>query len=176
MPLTDVLTALSVRLTDQILLGADGLPKRLAAAPALGPRLVENLDEETARRAEVSRPGSVEFMGWFHVEAIGLQPLVDCVHLLPAVLPEADVKSPWIDDLSRLVEVVQGQNEPRLIDQHDEGIALGLRNAPEAKVLFEECPCLGHIRDSEIEMVECHVMCLHVGETPEAHFSPVARH
>ena len=52
----------------QLLLGA-GLPKRLAAAPALGPGLVEDLDEETARRAEVERPGPVELMGRLQVEA-----------------------------------------------------------------------------------------------------------
>src|SRR6516164_4766285 len=93
------------------------------------------------------------------VETVGLQPLVDRVHLLPAVSPEADMKSPRIDDLPRLVKVVQGQNEPRLVNQHDQA-ALGLRDAPEAKVLFEECPCLWDIRNSEIEMVQRHVCLL----------------
>jgi hypothetical protein len=47
------LPALSARLARQLLLAAGRLPKRLAAAPALRPRLVENLHQETARRAEV---------------------------------------------------------------------------------------------------------------------------
>src|SRR5262249_60665903 len=85
---------LLARLARHLLLGGGRLPKRLAAAPALAPRLVEHLNEEPARRAEVERPAPVEFMGRLHVEAVGLQPLVERVHLLPAVLPEADVKGP----------------------------------------------------------------------------------
>src|SRR5262249_27113052 len=99
----------------------------------------------------------VELMGRLHVEAVALQPLVERVHLLPAILPEADVKGPWVGDLRRLGEVVQGQNEPRLVNQHDEGVALAPRNAPEAKVRLEERPCLRYIRNSEIEVVQCHV-------------------
>src|SRR5262249_13409170 len=91
----------------------------------LGPRLVKNLDEETARRAEVERPAAVEVMGRLRVEAVGLQPAVDRVHLLPAVLPEADVEGPRVGDFLGLREVVQAQNEPRLVKQHDEGVALG---------------------------------------------------
>src|SRR5262245_36748344 len=119
---------------------------------------MENLDEETARSAEVECPASVKFMGRFDVEAVGLQPLIDRVHLLRAVLPEADVKGPRIDDFLRLVEVVQAQNKPRLVNQHDEGVALwGPRKMPEAKIRLEECPCLRDIRNSEIEVIECHI-------------------
>jgi hypothetical protein len=102
-----------------------------------------------------ARPAPVEFMGRLHVEAVGLQPLVKRVH--PAFLPEADVKGRRVNDLRRLGEIVQGQNEPRLVNRHYQGVALAPRNAPEAKVRFEECPCLRDIRNSEIEMVQCHV-------------------
>jgi hypothetical protein len=51
--------------------------KRIPIAPALEPRLVENLDGETSWCAEVERPRPMEFVGWPHVEAVGLQPLVE---------------------------------------------------------------------------------------------------
>ena len=101
-------------MASKLLLGAGRLPKRLAAAPARDPRLVENLDEETARRAKVERPAPVEFMGRLHLEAVGLQPLEERVHLPPAILPEADVKGPRVDDLLRLGEVGQAQKNARV--------------------------------------------------------------
>src|SRR5262249_32394342 len=114
-------------------------------------------------------------MGRLQVEAAGLQPLVESVHLLPAVLPEADVKRPRVGDFLRVGEVVQAQNEPRLVNQHDEGVALGRpRQVPEAKVRFEEFLGLRDTRNSEIEMVQCHV-CLHMlGETSDWPPRPVA--
>src|SRR4051794_5495820 len=63
------------------------------------PVLVQDLDEETARGAEVERPGPVEFLGRPHVESAGLQALVDLVHPLPTLLHEADVEGAGIFDL-----------------------------------------------------------------------------
>ena len=61
-------------------------------------------------------------------------------------------------DLGRLLEVVQGQDEPRLVDHDDEGIVFPARYAAEAEVRLEKISRLRYIGDGEIEVVQSHVI------------------
>jgi hypothetical protein len=124
----------------------------------LGSGLVENLDEESPRRTEVKSPGAMKLMGGLGVNSPSLQSPVDLVHLLSAVLPEADMEGPGVFNLGDLVEIVQGQDEPRLISHHDQGIIFPTRDAAEAEVGLEKISRLLHIGDGEIEMVQSHII------------------
>src|SRR4051794_8336150 len=86
--------------------GASEAPSRVVsgdrASPASGLQrrdhlgLVQDLDGEPARGPEVERPGPVELPGCRGVEAPALQPRMDLVHLLPALLQESDVERPGV--------------------------------------------------------------------------------
>src|SRR5271166_2472992 len=132
-----------------------GYPKhRLAFEP--GPGLVQDLDEEAARSSEVERPGSMELLGRLHVEPVGLQSLVHLVDPLTTFLHETDVERGGVFDFGRLVEVVQSKNELRFVDQHREGVAAHLRDAPEPEIGLEEFPGPGDVGDGEIQVIQSH--------------------
>jgi hypothetical protein len=126
----------------------------------LGSGLVENLDEESPGRTKVKSPSAVKFMEGLGLNSPSLQSPVDFVHLLSGVLPEADMEGPGVFNLGGLLEVVQAQDEPRLVAHHDEGIIFPTHDAAEAEVGLEKIARLLHIGDGEIEMVQSHIILL----------------
>src|SRR5208283_2056089 len=121
-----------------------------------GPGLVQDLDEEAARSLEVERPGSMELLGRFHVEPVGLQSLVHLVDPLTTFLHETDVERAGVFNFGRLVEVVQSKNELRFVDQHRESVAAHLRDTAEPEIGLEEFPGPGDVGDGEIQVIQSH--------------------
>src|SRR4051794_38068220 len=115
--------------------------------------LVEDLDEEPARGAEVEGPGPVKFPGRVGIKPIGFQTLVEPIHLLAAVLIEANVKRARVLDVGGLVEIAQRQNEARLVDEDGDGPWASIRHAPKAEVGLEEFSGLRDVGDRQVEVI-----------------------
>src|SRR5262249_23712191 len=59
-------------------------------------------------------------------------------------------------DFGCLVEVVQAQDEPRLVGQDGKGAAAPLRDAPEPEVGLEELACPPDVGDGQVEVIQTH--------------------
>src|SRR5262249_5177227 len=101
-------------------------------------------------------PSPMELPGRLRIEPAGRQALVDLVHPLPILLHEADVERAGVFDFGYLVEVVQAQDEPRLVGQDGKGAAAPLRDAPEPEVGLEELRCPPAVGDGRVELIQTH--------------------
>ena len=90
------------------------------------------------------------------IETRDFHAFVYLIHLFAALLHESDVECAGIFDLGLLVEVVQGQDEPRVVDQHGERIAAPLQHTAEPEISFEEVPGERDVRNGQVEMIQPH--------------------
>ena len=61
-------------------------------------KLGQNLDQESAWRLNIKRPGMTPFRG-LHFKSVVFQALIDLVNALLAFLDKADMKCAWIAHL-----------------------------------------------------------------------------
>src|SRR5262249_48122626 len=61
-----------------------------------------------------------------------------------------------IFDFGHPVEVVEGQDKTRLINQHGKSITTALGNASEAEIGLEEFAGASHFRNSQIHVIQSH--------------------